>query len=469
MSTKEVDKNFVDIPDEPTRPESVRLSDGTVFYKATTPSDTQPVSATNLDIRDLTAASDSVKIGDGSNTATIRNLAANDALNVALVDAAGDQIVSFGGGVQYTEGDTDATITGTAMMMEDAANTLVAAPGTAADGLLVNLGTNNDVRITDGTNIASVRDTGSSDSLNVAIVDASGNQITTFGGGSQYVEDVASAGGETMTLAGAIREDTPTTTTTTDGDYSNLKTDSAGRLWVNASGAAVPITDNAGSLTVDGTVAATQSGTWNITDISGTVSLPTGASTSAKQDTGNTSLSSIDGKITACNTGAVVISNASGASAVNIQDGGNSITVDATNLDVALSTRLKPADTLTAVTTVGTITNVVHVDDNSGSLTVDGSVTANPTFPSSSSVTQVASSASSVTLKASNASRRGLSIFNDSTQTLYLKLGATASTTSYTVQVPSQGFYELPQVVYTGVIDGIWASANGNAYVTEIS
>jgi hypothetical protein len=42
--------------------------------------------------------------------------------------------------------------------------------------------------------------------------------------------------------------------------------------------------------------ASTQSGTWNITNVSGTVSLPTGASTSALQTTGNTSLSSIDGK-----------------------------------------------------------------------------------------------------------------------------------------------------------------------------
>lgn len=45
----------------------------------------------------------------------------------------------------------------------------------------------------------------------------------------------------------------------------------------------VSVDDNGGSLTVDGTVAATQSGAWNITDVSGTVSLPTGASTAAKQ------------------------------------------------------------------------------------------------------------------------------------------------------------------------------------------
>jgi hypothetical protein len=40
-------------------------------------------------------------------------------------------------------------------------------------------------------------------------------------------------------------------------------------------------------------IAVTQSGTWNITNISGTISLPTGAATSALQTTGNTSLASI--------------------------------------------------------------------------------------------------------------------------------------------------------------------------------
>jgi hypothetical protein len=43
---------------------------------------------------------------------------------------------------------------------------------------------------------------------------------------------------------------------------------------------------------ISGTVAATQSGTWNITNVSGTVSLPTGAATSALQTTINTTLGS---------------------------------------------------------------------------------------------------------------------------------------------------------------------------------
>jgi hypothetical protein len=52
-------------------------------------------------------------------------------------------------------------------------------------------------------------------------------------GSTQYAEDVISTGGESMTLAGSIRQDTPAGTTSADGDYQNLKTDSVGRLWVN--------------------------------------------------------------------------------------------------------------------------------------------------------------------------------------------------------------------------------------------
>lgn len=62
-----------------------------------------------------------------------------------------------------------------------------------------------------------------------------------------------------------------------------------------------PATDaqlRATPLPVSGTVAATQSGTWNVTNLSGTVSLPTGASTSALQTSGNASLTSIDSKLT---------------------------------------------------------------------------------------------------------------------------------------------------------------------------
>ena len=58
---------------------------------------------------------------------------------------------------------------------------------------------------------------------------------------------------------------------------------------VGASGTGIPRVTVAN----DSNILATQSGTWNISNISGTVSLPTGAATSALQSTGNSSLASI--------------------------------------------------------------------------------------------------------------------------------------------------------------------------------
>lgn len=59
----------------------------------------------------------------------------------------------------------------------------------------------------------------------------------------------------------------------------------------NSSGAgAVNIQDGGNTITVDGTVNAAQSGTWNINNVSGTVSLPTGASTES-------TLSTLNGKV----------------------------------------------------------------------------------------------------------------------------------------------------------------------------
>ena len=109
------------------------------------------------------------------------------------------------------------------------------------------------------------------------------------------------------------------------------------------------------------------------------------------------------------------------------------------------------------------------VDGSAVTQPVSGTVTAAMPAVAAATVTQVASSATNVTLQASNAARKGLLIFNDSTAILRVKFGATASATSYTVQIAAGGYYEMPiPPVYTGIVDGIWAAANGNAYVTEL-
>lgn len=92
------------------------------------------------------------------------------------------------------------------------------------------------------------------------------------GGGTQYVAGanirVSASGGSAEAAAGAGATSASTL-----------------RVVLPTDQTAIPVTDNGGSLTVDGTVAATQSGTWNITNVSGTVSLPTGAATAANQTT----------------------------------------------------------------------------------------------------------------------------------------------------------------------------------------
>lgn len=88
---------------------------------------------------------------------------------------------------------------------------------------------------------------------------------------------------------------------------------------------------------------------------------------------------------------------------------------------------------------------------------------------STSAVTSVSSSATTVQLLAVNAARKMATFYNSSTAILYLKLGTTASTASYTVQLLAGAYYELPLPVYTGRIDGIWATANGSVLVTELT
>jgi len=84
-------------------------------------------------------------------------------------------------------------------------------------------------------------------------------------------------------------------------------------------------------------------------------------------------------------------------------------------------------------------------------------------------LSNVSSSASSVTVLASSTSRSGVIIYNDSTAVLYLKYGTTASATSFTYRIGPGDTWEMPSPIFTGTLDGIWASANGNARVTALA
>lgn len=202
---------------------------------------------------------------------------ATTAVSVQIVDGSGNQVASFGGGVQYTEGDTDASVTGTAAMMEGAANTLLPIQGTVADGLLVNLGTNNDVAVTGS--VTATQATGSN--LHV-VVDTAPTTAVTFTGST----DVA-----TQTTLALIK----------------AKTDNIPALGQALAAASVPVILPSATIT--------------------TLTPPAAITGFATE----TTLGLVNAKlVSGTDIGDVTINNASGASAVNIQDGGNTITVDGT-------------------------------------------------------------------------------------------------------------------------------------------
>ena len=116
-------------------------------------------------------------------------------------------------------------------------------------------------------------------------VQVDGNALTAL----QLIDDPVFADDAAFTLtsskvmmAGATRDDALSTLTAIEGDAVPLRVGSTGALWVGIEGT---VTVGSHAVTNAGTFAvqAAQSGTWNITNVSGTVSLPTGASTAAKQ------------------------------------------------------------------------------------------------------------------------------------------------------------------------------------------
>ena len=86
---------------------------------------------------------------------------------------------------------------------------------------------------------------------------------------------------------------------------------------------------------------------------------------------------------------------------------------------------------------------------------------------SSSVTSSVASSATSVQLLAANANRVEAVITNDSTAILYIKLGTGATTSDYTISLSPNESLIVDK--YNGILHGVWASANGNARITETS
>lgn len=130
---------------------------------------------------------------------------------------------------------------------------------------------------------------------------------------------------------------------------------------------------------------------------------------------------------------------------VSVDDNGGSLTVDGS-------------------VSVSNFPTVQPVDDNGGSLTVDGSVTAVPEKNATATVTSVSVSPTVATLASANSARIKLIIHNV-TGTLYVKLGTGASSSDFSYRLTANDRVEIEQ--YTGAVTGTKGSGTSAALVTE--
>lgn len=169
-------------------------------------------------------------------------------------------ITGGGGGTQYTEGDTDASITGTAFLWEDAADTLRAVSaakplpiGDAGGSLTVDDGggsltVDGTVTVQDGGGAISVDDNGGSLTVDGTVTANAGSGTFTVDQADTATADYDSgAGTVNQTMMGLAL---PASGGPVAGGTSTnpVRTDPTGTT-------AQPVTDNGGSITVDGTVA----------------------------------------------------------------------------------------------------------------------------------------------------------------------------------------------------------------------
>lgn len=202
------------------------------------------------------------------------------------------------------------------------------------------------VRLSDGTdslainangNLGSVIYTPNGDSAMDETNDAVRvNIVAGSSSATEFAEDSAHTTGDNGVAALVVRKDTPGSNVSADGDYATLLQDSNGRLYVN-------IHDGGNSITVDGTVAATQSGTWNI-----------GTLTTITND----------------------VNIADGGNVISVDDAAGSLTIDNSTLSVVGG---GTEATALRVTIANDSTGVLSIDDNGASITVDGSVTVTAT------------------------------------------------------------------------------------------
>lgn len=255
-------------------------------------------------------------------------------------------------------------------------------------------------------------------------------------------------------------------------------------------------------------IPASQSGTWNVTNVSGTVSLPTGAATAANQATGNTSLAAIDTKLSSLQTelaqkteptdtqpiSAASLPLPTGASTAANQSTGNTSLASIDTKTPALGQALAaasvpvvlPAAQLTTLTPPAAITGFAteatlaaqsaKLPASLGQKAASASLSVVPATGHDGAYTTPTHTVATVTnatgaALGANANRLYALLVNDSDTTIYLKLGVAAAANQGIRLSANGGSYEMSKKagnLYTGAINAIHAGSGSKALlVTE--
>lgn len=276
-------------------------------------------------------------ITDGTDDATVRDVTGAKALDVSIVDGSGSQITSFGGGTQYTEGDVDVSITGTAALAEGPSDTLEALQVDASKNLKVsievdNVGIGGGVQYTEGDTDASITGTAvmwedTSDTLR-SVSAANPFPVDIISGSSSNTEYTEGDVDATITGVAMMWEDAADTLSTISSS-NPLPVDGSG-VTQPVSAASLPLPTGASTSAnqttiighVDGiegllttidadtsTIAGAVSGTEMQVDVV-TSALPSGASTSANQTTIIGHVDGIEGLLTTIDSDTSVLATA---------------------------------------------------------------------------------------------------------------------------------------------------------------
>lgn len=285
---------------------------------------------------------------------------------------------------------------------------------------------------------------GATSAVGVAIVDSSGNQISSFGGGTQYTEDAAAAANPVGNALIVIREDGRAgSLTTTDGDNVALRGNNLGELYVKHTD---NITVNAHAVTNAGTFAVQATLAAETTKVIGTVNQGTSPWVVSGAVT-NTVLSVVGGGTEATAQRVTLASDSTGVLTVKQATAGN------LNATVVGTGTFAVQATLAAETTkvIGT------VNQGTSPWVVSGSVTANAGTNLNTSALALESGGNLATIAALSKAEDAA---HSSGNTGIMALAVRNATVTDLSAGGTDGDYEPLQVSATG---RLWASATIDA------